>query len=517
MKKCFPALGIFLAVSCWTFGHEYIMDDGLQLSSPLLAYTQITTLTGGTWDNGYYDMVLPDDNQFYFYGKKVTHLRIWTNGYITCGFGSVPTDYSDPSPDVMPNSDAPNAYIAPWWDDWDLSVNGRIYYRIGTGGPGGNNWVTVKWEGVPHHDDATAGYTFAVSMVAEYHAIDTRATRDEIIFNYGWVASGTGVHDFGRTGTVGIEHDTGWQCEEYSHKSASLSNGLSILFTPFVPVYDSTDYDGNGVPEVAVWRPDDGSVYCRYENGSTSMNRCGKRGDIYVPGDYDGDVKTDDMVYRPSTCEWRSINPFAVTYWGTHGDIPVPADYDDDGKTDIAVWRPSNGCWYIRCSSGAIESIPWGTQGDIPLPADYDNDGKVDLAVYRTSTGVWWIRKSSDPATAYVMPWGTDGDVPTPFNYFDAAYLNPCVYRPSNGGWYIQSQMTGGTAVHPWGADYDVPVPSDIQGGSLFLFIVWRPSNGVWYEKSGTAGFAWGAAGDKPRCRKGRIPGFTSPGYQRAR
>ena len=57
----------------------------------------------------------------------------------------------------------------------------------------------------------------------------------------------------------------------------------------------------------------------------------------------------DLAVWRPSTGTWwvmGGANSAQVTQnWGVSGDKPVPGDYDGDGKTDIAVYRRSAGIW----------------------------------------------------------------------------------------------------------------------------------------------------------------------------
>jgi subtilisin-like proprotein convertase family protein len=250
--------------------------------------------------------------------------------------------------------------------------------------------------------------------------------------------------------------------------------------------YTSSDYDGDGRTDVALFRPSDHNWYVRestaYTNrvqldwGNTSL------GDKIVPGDYDGDRKTDFAVFRAGEGNWYVINSGtglpSVTNWGQTGDVPVPADYDGDGKTDIAVWRAGEGNWYIRQSSNGFAFIDnWGTTGDIPVPGHYGGSSSAIRAVYRPSDNNWYLHTSP----VFIINWGAPGDIIVPGDYDANGASDFAVYRPSEGRWYVKDSTSGAVTARVWGLSTDVPVPGDYDGDARTDFAIFRPSDGNWY------------------------------------
>lgn len=270
------------------------------------------------------------------------------------------------------------------------------------------------------------------------------------------------------------------------------------------------DFGGDGVSDLAMWRPTDGRwsftsnvISNSFKWGSAAF------GDIPIPGDFDGDGRTDAAVFRDPTGDWHIQRSSDGSYVGVHfgkaGDIPIPGDYNGDGKADIAVFRPSEGDWYISYTDSTEYLFThFGATGDIPIPGDYDGDGRDDIAVFRPSDGGWYGLKSNG-GEFFAIHWGLAGDIPIPGDYDMDGKTDVAVFRPGNHYWYIYRSFDGNATFVPFGLSNDVPMAVDTNGDGVIEIGTYRPTtvtNGTsaWYASNQNL-YTWnyyGAQNEKP-------------------
>jgi hypothetical protein len=241
---------------------------------------------------------------------------------------------------------------------------------------------------------------------------------------------------------------------------------FQIYFGATTDVPVPGDYNGDGKTDAAIFRPSTGLWYgpgTGLPQIVIQMN-LGQAGDIPIPGDYDGDGKTDPAIYRPSTGLFFAVLSGGGTKsstFGAPGDVPVPRDYDGDGKTDFAIYRQNAtadhlGLWYAPLSGGGVYQIYFGAPGDRAVPGDYDGDGKAEAVIFRDTTGLWYGPKST--GGLFQLPLGQTGDIPIPGYYDNNLAMDPAFYRPSTGLWFSVLSGGGTARVDGLGAPTDVPV-----------------------------------------------------------
>lgn len=267
--------------------------------------------------------------------------------------------------------------------------------------------------------------------------------------------------------------------------------------------------------DLAVWRPSTGWWFVRGPDGNIQVSAqwgSEQQYDKTVPGDYDGDGKTDFSIFRPSAYGWyilySSNGSYNGTTFGQTGDIEAPADFDGDGKTDLAVMRPvgSGFTWYIQKSSdGQLATPGWGNAGDKPAPADYDGDGKADVAVWRPADKTFHVLRSSDGGYQSQTLSGATSDTVVSFDYDGDGKDDYAIFN-AGGSWLIKKSASGQLDSITWGTTGDKEVPNDYDGDGKVDLAVWRPNGGNWLiRQSSRVGQAdefrsvqWGQNGDVP-------------------
>lgn len=272
----------------------------------------------------------------------------------------------------------------------------------------------------------------------------------------------------------------------------------------------SADFDGDLKTDFAIYRPTETNWYIRNSsNGSVSVQQFGNTTDVPTPDDFDGDNIADIAVFRPAEGNWYYISSsnstFTALHFGADGDVPAAGDFDGDRKADPTVFRPSTGVWYtLRSTDAGFSATQFGLSGDIPQPADFDGDGRSDIAVFRPSTGVWYALYSLNGGFMATQ-FGLDGDVPVAGDRDGDGKADAIVFRPSNGVWYSMQSSSGAVSFDSWGLSTDIPVVGDYDGDGKDDLAVFRPDTGVWYVKRSSDStnliIQFGSNGDLPAPR----------------
>jgi hypothetical protein len=150
-----------------------------------------------------------------FHGKTYTTATVSTNGFLTFDTTVGTTTYANP---VMPTAAAPNAVVAPFWDDLEIDASASV--RTDTIGTAPNRKFIVEWRNAKFRPSGPDRITFETVFTE---------TTGEIAFNYGTL---TTTLQQGAGATIGIENASGTVATLFSFQEARVNSNGSITFTP---------------------------------------------------------------------------------------------------------------------------------------------------------------------------------------------------------------------------------------------------------------------------------------------
>ncbi|MBK1814274.1 choice-of-anchor D domain-containing protein [Luteolibacter yonseiensis] len=173
-------------------------------STPVNAFSLKTSdpdvVTAGSLSGDDYYQSVNIGFTFFLYDKAYTSLAASTNGLLT--FGSESAAYS---PHTIPNSSAPNNYVAPFWTDLVKGAGSNILYA--TRGSAPNRTFIIDYQDMEEYANSAARVSFQVILYEGSNSIEIQYKKF------------TGFTT-GRNVTVGIENFAGSDGIQYTAQTA---------------------------------------------------------------------------------------------------------------------------------------------------------------------------------------------------------------------------------------------------------------------------------------------------------
>ena len=214
---------------------------------------------------------------------------------------------------------------------------------------------------------------------------------------------------------------------------------------------------------------------------------------LAVPGDYDGDGKSDlavALVDRTNgITDWvaRGSSGSNVSFRFTvPGDALVSGVFFNDGKTypGVVYVRDSRIPleWHIKAPGGQEVQLNFCLPGDdIFNLADIDGDGRSDISCSRKSGRIqgyrsWYFAVSSMPGVVAEEVFGLNDDKPL-MAYMDNSGRASMVALRGGFTWYSKKVWDTAVGQQQWGLPGDIPiVPQDMNGSGTASHIIVRPA-----------------------------------------
>jgi hypothetical protein len=202
-----------------SYGYSY--KDSDEPDGPIFSWIDLTGTgsPGPVGDDSYIEVPIGFD--FSFYGETYDEIVVSTNGYLTFPYAGF--DGTDWSNNCIPDSQEPDFFVAPFWDDLNPNYGGTIYYK--TMGTAPNRQFVVEWHDV-HHCCASGhtGVTFEAILYEQSN--DILFQYQEVIFGGDYASA-----DNGASATAGLENQDGSDGLQYSCNTAVIVDGLAIFLT----------------------------------------------------------------------------------------------------------------------------------------------------------------------------------------------------------------------------------------------------------------------------------------------